>query len=104
MMQDFGYWDAVVWSSVFALVVAVAWLAFRAGKPRKTKSFLCGEDEEYETPTENFLQGFQDSLKMFFEAFTSYQSGSINDYIAYLVIFASIVCLLLAGGSLMGLI
>lgn len=103
MIGQFGYWDAVAWSGLFALFTAMAWLLLNSGKPRKAKQFLCGEEIPYATPSQGFYSGFEEALGGVFKALVAYQSGVVSDYIAYAVIFTSIVALLVAGGILLGL-
>ena len=104
MMGQFGYWDAVAGSGLFALFTALAWLFLNSGRPKKAKQFLCGEEMPYSTPSKGFYSGFEEPFGSVFKSLVAYQSASINDYIAYALMFASIVALLLAGSALWGLV
>ena len=94
MIGPFGYWDAVVWSALFALLVAVLWLLFNPGKPRRVNQFLCGEEMDYSTPIKGFYGAFEENLSAYFRTIREYQSGCINDYAAYVITFASLAVLL----------
>ena len=95
MIGPFGYWDAVLWSTLFALLVAALWILFNPGKLRKVNQYLCGEEMEYSTPISGFYDAFEEALGSYIRSIRAYQSGSINDYIAYIVTFTSLAVLLI---------
>jgi len=104
MIEQFGYWDALLWSALFALFVALAWLFLGTRKMRKAKPFLCGEEFEYSTPVNRFYSGFSESIQGFVNASTAYQSGSLNDYVSYAVVFISLVLLAVISTVIAGLV
>jgi len=96
----FGYWDALLWSGVFAAIVAALWLAFGLrSRSRTGTAFTCGEPLETRTPVTHFYSAFHEALAPIFRALESYQTGSVNDYASYVIIFTAIVAAVLAVGS-----
>lgn len=95
LMRDVGYWDALAWGSLFLLLLLVAYLLLRRKKnERETEYFLCGETGEYRTPAHNFFFGFEKTLEKLFGATERFHSNMINEYVAWLLVFALLASLL----------
>lgn len=89
MMESIGYWNALAWGSLFGVLLLIAYLALgKRGTGRETEEFLCGESFEYRTPAHNFFFGFEKSLERFFRAGERFHSDIINEYVAWMLVFA----------------
>ena len=96
MMKDIGYWDVLAWGSMFALILILAYLLLgRRKKTRETNEFLCGEEFEYTTPAHDFFYGFEKTLGPVFAAGRRFHAEIINEYVAWVLIFALLVSVLL---------
>lgn len=103
MMKDIGYWDALTWGSLFALILLVAYLVLRRKKSeRETDEFLCGESYEYKTPAHEFFFGFEKTLEPLFAAWKRFHSNIINEYVAWLLVFAAVCSILFILMFIMG--
>ena len=94
MMKDIGYWDALAWGSLFALLLILAYLLLGRRKQRETEEFLCGEEFEYSTPAHNFFYGFEKTLGGLFRFGRRFHSEIPNEYVAWVLIFALFASLL----------
>ncbi|MFH0817908.1 MAG: hypothetical protein V1909_04715 [Candidatus Micrarchaeota archaeon] len=89
LMRDIGYWDALAWAALFGVVLLLAYLLLRRHRnERETEAFLCGESFEYSTPPNDFFFGFEKVLEPLFKAWGRFQAGVINEYVAWVIIFA----------------
>jgi hypothetical protein len=95
MMKDIGYWDALAWGSLFAILIILAYLLLGRRKQRETEEFLCGEEFEYTTPAHNFFYGFEKTLEPIFKTWRRFHAEIINEYVAWVLMFALLVSMLL---------
>ncbi len=95
MIKDIGYWDALAWGSLFAVLLILAYLLLGRRKQRETKEFLCGEEFEYTTPAHDFFYGFEKTLGPIFAAGRRFHAEIINEYVAWVLMFALLVSMLL---------
>ncbi len=103
MMRDIGYWDALVWSSLFILALLIAYLLLRRKKTeREADAFLCGESFEYTTPPNDFFFGFEKTLSRIFGGNERFHSNIINEYVAWLLVFAALSSLVFIAMYLLG--
>ncbi|MFH1470429.1 MAG: hypothetical protein ABIF01_01665 [Candidatus Micrarchaeota archaeon] len=103
LMKDVGYWDALAWGSLFTLVLLLAYVLLRRKKnERETESFLSGESYDYSTPPNDFFYGFEKTLSWLFRGNDRFHSNVINEYVAWLLVFAAICSVLFIWMFLLG--
>jgi hypothetical protein len=103
LMRDIGYWDALAWGSLFLVLLLLLYLLLGRKKGRTAPEFLSGEAYDSPTPAYSFFYGFERVLAPIFHVNERFHSNVINEYVAWLLMFALLSTVAFIAMHLLGL-
>lgn len=102
----YGSWSALYWLFGLAVVFLISYILYSLGEKTvrsrgdRGKPFLSGNEmEKTETHVKgsNVYWGFTEALKSYYTPLKKGHTGSVNDYVSWLVVVLAVVLLLIGG-------